>query len=78
MTAIWRAVFAIQSEIAQKVAEQLHAKLSVSEKASVEERPTEDLVAYDFYVRAVSLITIGQAPSQADLVNFFSDAVGPA
>ena len=43
-------LFAVQSEIAQKVAEHLHAKLSASEKASVEERPTQDLVAYDFYV----------------------------
>ena len=49
-------LFAVQSEIAQKVAQHLHAKLSASEKASVEERPTQDLVAYDFYVRAVSMI----------------------
>ena len=55
-------LFAIQSEIAQKVAEQLHAKLSASEKASVEERPTQDLVAYDFYVRAVSMIYNVQVP----------------
>src|SRR5204862_6778797 len=49
-------LFAVQSEIAQKVADHLHAKLSATEKASVEERPTDDLVAYDFYVRAVSII----------------------
>src|SRR5256886_14976776 len=55
-------LFAIQSEIAQKVAEHLHAKLSASEKASVDERPTEDLVAYDFYVRAVSMIYNAQVP----------------
>jgi len=67
-------LFAVQSEIAQKVAERLHAKVSASEKASIEERPTQDLLAYDSYVRAVSLITIGQAPSQAGLVNF-SEAV---
>jgi TolB-like protein/predicted Ser/Thr protein kinase/cytochrome c-type biogenesis protein CcmH/NrfG len=67
-------LFAVQSEIAQKVAQHLHAKLSTTEKASIEEKPTQDLVAYDFYVRAVSLITIGLAPSQAGLVNF-SDAV---
>src|SRR5881275_2755175 len=47
-------VFAIETEITQKVAQHLHAKLSASEKAAVEERPTQDLVAYDFYVRAVS------------------------
>ena len=53
-------LFAVQTEIAQKVAQQLHAKLSASEQASVEERPTQDLVAYDFYIRAVSLITIAR------------------
>src|SRR5438874_364161 len=67
-------LFAIQSEIAQKVAERLHAKLSASEKASVEEKPTQDLVAYDFYVRAASLIYNAQLPSQANFVNL-SDAV---
>src|SRR6266550_3438051 len=55
-------LFAIQAEIAQKVAERLHAKLSASEKASIEERPTQDLVAYDFYVRAVSIIYNAQVP----------------
>jgi Tfp pilus assembly protein PilF len=62
-------LFAIQSEIAQKIAEHLHAKLSASEKASIEERPTQDLVAYDFYVRAVSLIYNAQLPSQANFVD---------
>jgi TolB-like protein/Flp pilus assembly protein TadD/predicted Ser/Thr protein kinase len=55
-------LFAIQSEIAQKVAERLNAKLSASEKTSVEERPTQDLVAYDFYVRAISMIYNAQVP----------------
>ena len=55
-------LFAVQSEIAQKVAQHLHAKLSASEKASVEERPTQDLVAYDFYVRAISMIYNAQVP----------------
>src|SRR5438270_6701213 len=55
-------LFAIQAEIAQKVAQHLHARLSASEKASVEEKPTRDLVAYDLYVRAVSLIYNAQVP----------------
>ena len=70
-------LFAIQAEIAQKVAQHLHAKLSASEKASVEERPTHDLVAYDFYIRALSIIYNAQIaegpsvnPSEAvDLLN---------
>ena len=63
-------LFAVQSEIAQKVAQHLHAKLSASEKASIEERPTQDLVAYDFYVRAVSVIYNAQVAAGPS-VNLF-------
>ena len=49
-------VFAIQSEIAQKIADQLQAKLSPTEKSAISERPTSDLAAYDLYLRAKELI----------------------
>src|SRR5437868_11874092 len=49
-------VFAIQSEIAQKVAEQLHAKISPAEKHSIEQPPTADLTAFDLYSRAKNLL----------------------
>jgi TolB-like protein len=49
-------VFAIQSEIAQKIADQLQAKLSPKEKTTIEEQPTKDLAAYDLYLRAKELI----------------------
>jgi TolB-like protein/class 3 adenylate cyclase/Tfp pilus assembly protein PilF len=45
-------VFAIQSEIAKSIAEQLKAKLSPQEKARVEEIPTRNTEAYVFYLRA--------------------------
>src|SRR5438034_125059 len=49
-------IFAIQSEIAEKIADQLEAKISPREKAAIEEQPTKDLAAYDLYVRATALI----------------------
>ncbi len=49
-------VFAIQTEIAKSIAEQLQAKLSPKEKVAIEERPTSNLEAYGFYVRASELI----------------------
>jgi serine/threonine protein kinase/TolB-like protein len=49
-------VFAIQSGITQKVADQLHVKVSSAEKAAIKEPPTTDLVAYDLYSRAKDLI----------------------
>ena len=48
-------VFAIQSEIAKTIADQLQAKLSPSEKAAIEKPPTTDLTAYDLYLRAKAL-----------------------
>lgn len=49
-------VFAIQSEIAQKIADQLQAKLSPTEKDAINEHPTSDLVAYDLYLQAKELL----------------------
>ncbi len=49
-------VFAIQSEIAQKIADQLQAKLSPKEKSAITKRPTSDLVAYDLYLQAKELL----------------------
>ena len=48
-------VFAIQSEIAKAIADQLQAKLSPSEKAAIEQQPTADVTAFDLYSRAKNL-----------------------
>ena len=74
-------VFALQSEIAQKVANRLRAQVSSVEKAAIEEPPTTDLVAYDAYLRAKDL-TNGirfSPPAKEDLfqaVELLNQAVG--
>src|SRR5438045_2663649 len=45
-------IFALQSEIAQTIAAQLKATLSTGEKAEIWRQPTQDLQAYDLYLRA--------------------------
>jgi TolB-like protein/class 3 adenylate cyclase len=49
-------VFAIQSEIAKAIADQLQAKLLPNEKKAIEQPPTTDLAAFDLYSRAKSLL----------------------
>jgi TolB-like protein/class 3 adenylate cyclase/Tfp pilus assembly protein PilF len=49
-------VFAIQSEIAKAIADQLQAKLSPAEKNAIEQRPTTDVAAFELYSRAKDLI----------------------
>jgi TolB-like protein/Tfp pilus assembly protein PilF len=48
-------LFAVQSEIAQKVAERLNAKITPAEKLAIERKPTTDLVANALYVKAMQL-----------------------
>jgi serine/threonine protein kinase/Tfp pilus assembly protein PilF len=49
-------VFAIQSEIAKAIADQLQAKLSPAEQNAIERPPTSDLSAFDLYTRAKNLL----------------------
>jgi TolB-like protein/class 3 adenylate cyclase/Tfp pilus assembly protein PilF len=49
-------VFTIESEVAGKIVAQLQAKISPTEKAAIEQKPTADLAAHDLYVRAKTLI----------------------
>jgi serine/threonine protein kinase/tetratricopeptide (TPR) repeat protein len=51
-------MFAIQSEIAQKIAEQLHAKMSDSEKLAIKRKSTGDLAAFDLYTRAKNILAV--------------------
>lgn len=56
-------VFAIQSEIAETIAEQLQAHLSDNEKAEISKPPTKDPVAYDLYLRARQLDDLVNNPN---------------
>ncbi|PYJ89117.1 MAG: hypothetical protein DME70_02770 [Verrucomicrobia bacterium] len=63
-------VFAIQSEIAKAIADQLQAKLSPNEKSEIEQPPTKDVTAFDFYSHAKNLFlnAFGSSTGKADLL----------
>ena len=65
-------IFALQSELAQTIAAQLKATLSSGEKAKIWKRPTDDLQAYDLYLRARAAL---RDPLQLDLREDWSKAV---
>ena len=49
-------LFAIQSELAQSIVTQLKAKLSPQQKAAIQERPTQDLDAWQSYLQAKAIV----------------------
>ena len=52
-------VFAIQTDLAQKIAAELQAKLSPSEKAQIERKPTQNGEAYLAFIQAHNLFVTG-------------------
>ena len=63
-------VFAIQSEIAKSIADQLEAKLSPAEKDAIERAPTSDITAFDLYTLAknLCLTAFGSSTTKANLL----------
>jgi TolB-like protein/predicted Zn-dependent protease len=70
-------VFAVESEVAQRVADSLRAKLTGVEKASLAARPTQNAAAYDAYLRGLALVASNRESMAAfkDAANFFDKAV---
>jgi serine/threonine-protein kinase len=70
-------VFAIETEVAQSIANRLRAKVSAREKVAMQEWPTKDLVAYDLYVHAASLIDKAayESPSGKEQRNDYFQAI---
>jgi TolB-like protein len=66
-------VFAIQSEIAKAIADQLSATLSSQEKAAITTRATQNTQAYDLYLRAKQLVNTASAYDEP--TGIYPDAV---
>lgn len=50
------AISRMQSDLVQRIAAQLQAAVSPKEKAAIDERPTQDLVAYALYAQGKALV----------------------
>ena len=48
-------IFAVESEVAAAIADQLNAKLTGAEQKAVAQKPTANVAAYDAYLRALSI-----------------------
>lgn len=72
-------IFSIQSEIAGQIAEALNTKLTDREEELVKEKPTENMQAYDLYMRAnkksESFWAFDKMEDVPDAVKMYEDAV---
>jgi non-specific serine/threonine protein kinase len=68
-------VFAVQDEIARKIAEALRVQLSPQEQEALARKPTENLQAYDLYLRGKSFARRGTRQDTEFALQMFESAV---
>ena len=68
-------IFAVQSEIAEKVAGELRTQLLDSEKRTLEKKPTENAEAYNNFLRGRELFRQGTETSLKQAITLFEKAI---
>ena len=68
-------IFDVQTEVSQKIAAALKISLTESERQSIAKRPTEDLRAYDFYMRGKEIMYRRGKRNNEAAIRMFQDAV---
>jgi len=68
-------LFAIQSEISQKIADALKATLTPEETKRINTMPTQDLVAFEAYIRGKQLLTTRESGKIEEATREFRNAV---
>ena len=68
-------IFDVQIEVSQKIAKAMKVSLSDSEKESLAQKPTDDLRAYDFYMRGRDLLTTGGKKNNEAAIKMFEHAL---
>jgi serine/threonine protein kinase/tetratricopeptide (TPR) repeat protein len=68
-------IFAIQSDLAQNIATALQARLSTDERTNLERKPTENLTAYDLYLRGMAFFELRHEKDNDRAIALFLHAI---
>jgi serine/threonine protein kinase/tetratricopeptide (TPR) repeat protein len=68
-------IFAIQTDVAENIAAALQVRLSAQQLAILEKKPTENLTAYDLYLRGVALWELRHKEDNEKAIALFKQAL---
>jgi tetratricopeptide (TPR) repeat protein len=68
-------VFAIQSDVAEQIAAALQASLSPDERTNIQRKLTENLTAYDLYLRGRALCELHRQQDNDQAIELFKNAL---
>ena len=67
-------IFDLQNEVSQKIVDALKISLSDSERRALTQKPTDDLRAYDFYMRGRELLYLKGRRNTENAIQMFENA----
>lgn len=67
-------IFALQQEISKNIAEEIQAIITPEEAKRIEKKPTDDLVAYDFFLKGTERLYFGSDDLEG-AISFFKKAI---
>ncbi len=68
-------VFALQNEVARKIADAIEATVTPAERQQIEKIPTENLEAYDYYLQALEPYNTGTKEGLTEAISLFEKAI---
>lgn len=68
-------IFALQQEIAKNIADEIQVIITPEEERRIEKNPTEDLVAYDLFLKGKDLMTRQGGENLTNAIPYFKKAI---
>ena len=68
-------IFDLQNEVSQKIVDALKISLSDTERELLTQKPTDDLLAYDFYMRGRELLYLKGRRNTENAIEMFESAI---
>jgi len=70
-----REIFELQSEVAMNIAEAIEAIITPEEEEQIDKIPTDNLVAYDYYLKGFDHLIKGDRDNLEEAIRFFEEAI---
>ncbi len=68
-------IFDLQNEVAKKIADAIEVKITSAELEQIEKKPTENLLAYDYYLQALVPYNTKTKEGLVDAISLFEKAI---
>ena len=68
-------IFKLQKEVAKNIADEIQAIITPEEEERINKVPTDDLVAYDYFLKGLDLLYKGSRESLEEAITYFKKAI---